>query len=238
MVKRRQAGHGRWVALIALGLGSAFLSGCSSAQHAQVAPPDPLRGEMVPPGMPQPTTGPKADSGVTPVPPQTGYAGGVQLTPASMTSSNPAALAGASWQGRQASLEDNSFGPPFLPGNATPGNKTPQVPGFPAPNANPKVEAVPDAKPVAAVAPTNAWQTDTPTIQTTKSVPPASAELLAKQLEERGVLNQKQEVVPEGIHLTCYRSRGPQGGMYVHEVTAADYPAAAQAILQQLDAAR
>jgi len=68
------------------------LSGCSSAQHAQVSPPDPLRGEMVPPGMPQPTNGPKADSGVAPTQPQTGYAGGVPATPASMSSSNTAAL--------------------------------------------------------------------------------------------------------------------------------------------------
>jgi len=58
---------------------------------------------------------------------------------------------------------------------------------------------------------------------------------LSRQLQERGVLNQKQDVVPEGIRLTCYVSRNGGAGLRVYEASASDYTAAAQAILKQLD---
>lgn len=235
MVKSWQAGQRRWLALLGLGLGSALASGCSGTPHAQAPPHDPLHGVLTPPGVPQPTYAPKTATGGINVQP---LAGGVPATPASMTSSNTAALAGTSWQGKANAFEDNQFGPPFLPGQTTLTNKsTPQVP---PPNAAPKVEAIPDVKPPTAsnLAPTGAWQSEAPPVQPTKAIIPASAAQLSKQLEERGVLNQKQETVPEGVHLTCYLSRGPQGGIRIVEVTAADYASAAQAILQQLDGAR
>lgn len=254
MVKIRQAGQGRWVSLVSwgcFGLAATLTPGCSSTPVTNGAAADPLFGVMVPPGMPQPTNTPKADA-VPPAPTQ-GFnqlnPSGVQATPASLSSGNPATLAGANWQGplgRPTPIGDNnSFGPPFLPGQSTLGSKTQQVPGSPgliAPNPNPKVELVPDLTPITPpVTPTSSWQTPQPSappVQTASLAQPASGATLAKQLQDRGVLSQKQDAVAEGVRLTCYLSRGPEGGLRVLEVTAADYPAAAQAILQQLDAGR
>lgn len=233
MAKLRIAGRLRWAGLLALSLAS----GCTGTPHAQAPPHDPLHGVLVPPGIPQPTYAPKADGGV-PTTPQAFNPGGVPATPASMSSSNPATLAGTSWQGplgRPTALDDS--GPPFLPGQSTLGSKTPQVPG---PNANPKVEAVPDNTPSTPpiVTPTASWQTAAPVAPGVNVSQPSSAAILAKQLQDRGVINQKQDAVPEGIHLTCYLSRGPEAGLRILEVTAVDYSSAAQAILQQLDASR
>jgi hypothetical protein len=198
---------------------------------------------MVPPGLPKPTNTPKADAGSVAPYAQASNPGGVPLTPASLTSGNPATLAGTSWQGplgRPTPIADNnSSGPPFLPSQATAGSKTQQVPEMLGPNPNPRVEQVPDvAPPHQNVTPTSSWQlpqSNQPAVQTASATQQSAEEILSKKLQERGVLDQKQEAVPEGVRLTCYLSRGPSGGLRVLEVTAADYPTAAQAILQQLD---
>jgi hypothetical protein len=216
-------------------------------------PPDPLYGVMVPPGMPQPTNTPKADGASVPQRPQAwNNPGGVPAIPASLSSTNPATLAGMSGQGslgRPTPIADhNSSGPPLVPGQATL-SRTRQVPDMLGPNPNPKVEQVPDIKPAnEPVTPAGSWQTapsfpssslgTRPAVQSAAAVLPTSAEILSKRLQERGVLDQKQEAVPEGVRLTCYLSRGPAGGLRVLEVAAADYATAAQAILQQLDNSR
>jgi len=210
-------------------------------------PPDPLYGVMVPPGAPQPTNTPKADGASVPQRPQAwNNPGGVPAIPASLSSTNPATLAGTSGQGplgRPTPIADNnSSGPSFLPGQSTLGSKTQQVPEMLGPNPNPRVEQVPDIKPASQpVTPASSWQTpqpDQPAVQSAAAVLPASAEILSKRLQERGVLDQKQEAVPEGVRLTCYLPRGPDGKLPILEVTAADYATAAQAILQKLDASR
>jgi hypothetical protein len=253
MVKTRQAGQTRgarrWVSLLAwssFGLGMTLAAGCSSTPVTSGPPPDPLFGVLVPPGMPQPTNTPKASDSSMPTTPQASNQGGVPATPASLSSSNTATLAGASWQGplgRPLKMDDNnSSGPPFLPGQLTGRSKTQQVPGVLGPNPNPKVEQVPDIAPaVQPVTPTSSWQTPQmtqPAVQTANAVQPPSTEALSKQLQDRGVINQKQDVAPEGVRLTCYVSRGPGAGLRILEVTAADYASAAQAILKQLDATR
>lgn len=251
MVKSRQAGQTRWarrwvsrLAWGSLGLALTLASGCSSTPVASAPPADPLFGVMVPPGMPQPASAPKAADASAPTTPQAFNQGGVPTVPASMPSSNTATLAGTSWQGplgRPLQIDDK--GPPFLPGSLTSGSKTQQVPATPAvlgPNPNPKVEQVPDiTPPVQPVTPTSSWQApNQPAVQTAATPQPASAAALSKQLEDRGVINQKQDTAPEGVRLTCYVSRGPGAGLRILEVTAADYTSAAQAILRQLDTTR
>lgn len=243
MVEIRQAGQTRrklrWASLLTAGSFSFALTlaaGCSGTQHAQAPPVDPLFGARNPPGMQLPTDMQKV-SAAPPTQPQAFGPGGVPALPASMSSSNPATLAGTSWKGplgQPTPLDGNSYGPPLLPGRATLGSQTPQVIA-PPPNANPKVEQVPDVPTTTPpVTPTASWQ---PTIPATGSQRTRS-EVLLKELQDRGVVNQKQDAVPEGIHLTCYVSRGPSGGLRILEATAADYTAAAEAILRQLDATR
>jgi hypothetical protein len=194
---------------------------------ASAPPADPLHGVMVPPGLPPPSGAPKADAGtVTPVP-QASNTGGAPALPPSFASSNPATLAGTTGQsplGRPLAIDDNHGGPPFLPVN-----RTAQAPGALGANPTPKVERVPDATPT-----TGSVQTNQPDVQPVSANQPTGDDALSKQLEDRGVINQKQEPVPEGVRLTCYVSRGPGLGLRIVEITAADYAAAAQAILQQL----
>jgi hypothetical protein len=247
MVKTRQVGQIRsalrWLSLFgwgSIGLGLTLTTGCSSTPMASGPAADPLHGVLVPPGLPQPTNTPKVDAGGIPPAPQAYNQGGVQAFPASMSSSNPATLAGTSWQGplgRPLAIDDGAgTGPPFLPGQVS---RTQPLPGVLGANPNPKVERVPDITPPAQpVTPTASWQTNPAPIQPTAGVQPASDDALAKQLQDAGVINQKQDTVAEGLRLTCYVSRGPGEGLRIIEVTAADYAAAAQAILQQLNASR
>jgi hypothetical protein len=200
-------------------------------------PHDPLHGILAPPMLPQPNNNP-SNAGPAATPPASQTYNPNAISP----SSNPATLAGMSWtgpSGRTLAIDDS--GPPFLPAQLTSGSRSQRPEGPLGPNANPRVEQVPDANP----APSAPAQTQgTPTLGATLAVqpasatPPSTAEILAKQLQTRGVVNQKQDVVPEGLHLTCYVSRGPSGGLRILEVTAADYATAAQAILQQLDNVR
>ncbi|MBI3823508.1 MAG: hypothetical protein HY289_12635 [Planctomycetes bacterium] len=243
MAKARQAGQsrraGRWLALAAAGTLS-LAAGCSHTPHAQAPPlpPDPL---LVPPQV-QPIPGAQP---TTAAQPQAFQPNGVPALPASLTATNTATLAGASWQGpnaRPLKIDDNnSTGPSFLPGAFNPGTSTQQVPGYLPPNANPKVEAIPDVNKPAdpPVTPTGSWQTpNAAPVTQPATVALSAAELLAKQLKDRGVIDQKQDVGPDGVRLTCYVLQGPGGGYRILEVTAVDYAAAAQAILQQLDVPR
>ena len=251
MVKIRQAGQSqrakRWFSLLAwgsVGLATTLNAGCSSSPVANSQNRDPLNGIMTPPDMPLPASAPKTDNASAPFTPQPNNQG-VQAIQASMSSGSPATLAGTNWQGplgRPTPLGDNnSSGPPFLPGQGTLGSKTQQVPML-GPNPNPKVEQVPDlAPPTPPVTPTASWQnpqSNQPAVQVANNVQPTEAEQLAKRLQDRGVLKQNQEATPDGLRLTVYLSRGPEGGLRVLEVTASDYPSAAQAILQQLEAGR
>jgi hypothetical protein len=175
-------------------------------------------------------------------PPQAFNANGVPAIPTSSGSSNTAQLAG-NWQsplGRPQSLDGTGSGPPFLPGQLTSNPQPSPTPGVPAPNPTPRVEQVPDLQPTTSTPPTvtpiGSWQSpqSNPTAVQTANLTPD----YAKQLQDRGVLSQKQESTPAGLHLTCYLSRGPGGGMRILEVTAADYATAAQAMLRELDASR
>ena len=186
-----------------------------------------------------PNSAPKAAAS-TPVPPSSPA---VTAVPTSFQSSNPATLAGASWQrplGQPTRIDDGTWtGPPFLPASGSSGSKTEQVPGYIPFNANPKVEPVPDVKPASpSVTPTGNWQA--PTDAAPKVVVPAAAvgnADLAKQLQAHGIIDQKQEVVADGIRFTFYL-RDSSGRLLAKQVEAADYAIAAQAILQNLDAAR
>jgi hypothetical protein len=237
MAKIRQTGRTRpaqpWLSLLAWGsLG--LMTGCSGGPTASNQPHDPLHGIMTPPGAPLPNSAPKADASTPLAPNQPGVA----ALPASMSSSNPATLAGASWQGplgQPTRIDDNnSAGPPFMPGQSTLGSKTQQIPF----NANPKVEAVPDVKGASpAVTPNSTWlPPQSAPVQPVAAAQPINADI-AKQLQDRGVIDQKQDVVPDGVRLTCYLQR-PTGGLRILEVTAADYFAAARAIVQQIDGSR
>ena len=248
MAKNREAGQAtgarRWIALLAWGALGLSVTGCSTSSVASTQTNDPLLNGVVPPGVPLPNNGPKADAS-TPVPTQASNPG-VAALPASLSSSNPATMAGASWQGslgRPTPIDNNrTSGPPFLPGQSTLGSKTPQVPGFLPPNPNPKVEAIPDVKPAnPQVTPSANWQLPAnPTIPAGDGVKsavqtqPANTDALTKQLQDRGVIDQKQDTVPGGIVLTCYVQR-PGGLRILTSDPAPDYPTAAQAMLRKLD---
>jgi hypothetical protein len=220
-----------------LGLALSLTTGCSGAQHATAPPADPLFGVRTPPGMALPTDTPKTAGGA-PTAPQAFAPGGVPAVPTSNQAANTATLAGNGWKGplgQPTPLTDHHSGPPLLPGRGTIGTQTPQVPA-PPPNANPKVEQVPDAPaPGAAVMPTASWDVKPSVAPASTPGQTTAAEILLKKLQDRGVVNQKQDLTPEGIHLTCYIPR-ETGGLRILEATAPDYAGAARLILQQLDA--
>jgi hypothetical protein len=262
MVNNRESGQAlrarRWLSAVmagSLGLGAAFFAGCSQTPVANAPQPaDPLHGVLTPPGMPQPTNAPKAAVGWNPPPNQ-------QFGVGDSSSTNNATLAGMTWQGplgKPLAIDDNNKTP--TPGQLTTSSKTQptqQAPGVLPPNPNPKVEAIPDAKPTVnpTVTPTGSWQPapsnppgaqqDAPTIKpvvqtvgaSSGAVPSVSNDSLDKQLQDRGVINQKVDQVPDGVKLTCYVGR-PGGGFRILEATALDYNRAAQAIIQQIDTAK
>lgn len=258
MVKKRQAGEHRTSRRIlpAFALGLALATGCSTtgSQATAPQPPDPLHGHRTPPGLPVP------ESSKPPTVPTSGTkTSSFNPTPigsADLSSSNNATLAGMSGQsplGRPLAIDDGAR--PLAPGQLMTGSKSQSAPVGPAgpfsppgPNPNPKVEAIPDASPNSQNPSPNSWQPGatqpvTPVSQVQPAAPavptaPTTAETLTRRLQERGVVNQKVDQLSQGIHLTCYVSRGTEGGLRILEATAADYATAAQAILNQLDGNR
>jgi hypothetical protein len=203
-----------------LGLGMALATGCSHTPVASAPQPDPLI------GVPQPTLGTRADAGTVAPAPLASNTGGVPALPVSFSSSNPALLASTSGQ-RPLAMDDNHGLPPFLPTNV---NRTAQTPG---PTTAPTVERVPDATPP--IQPTGSAQTNLPVVQPVSASQPTGDAAWNKQLEDRGVINQKQEPVAGGIRLTCYVSRGVGQPLRIVEIpVASDYAAAAQAVLKEL----
>jgi hypothetical protein len=253
--------RGRNSLLAALGAALLVSAGCSSqASVVNVPQPaDPLLGVRTPPGMPPLTDSPppKAAVGWNPPPSQ-------QFGLADTSSTNNATLAGMSWQGplgKPLAIDDR--GKPQAPGQLT-GNtqQTPSNPMFVAPNPNPKVMPIPDSKPNNS---TSSWQpvqlntpqplTSTPTppstptvqaigsgpapapaVQTVGSAPSISSDVVAKQLQDRGVINQKLDQVGDKVKLTCYILRSDNGGYRILEAIEPDYSSAARAIIQQIDA--
>ena len=248
MATTRQAGQKRWRARLAFGsfaLSMTIAAGCAQTPTTAQQSADPLHGVRTPPGtVVPPNNPPPATTAIPPqLPPQAQNTGGVPVLPTSWASPNTATLAGATAQsslGRPLAIDDKgSSPPPFFP--ASNSQQAPVQPGYVAPNPNPKVEPIPDSQPAAKsanVTPVSSWQapqSTQPMVQTANAAPMAD---LAKQLKDRGVVNQSQDQTPEGLHLTCYVSRGASGGVRILEVTAADYNTAAQAILREIDAGR
>lgn len=244
MAKKCETGQAarraRWLpAVLAGGLG--LLAGCSNQPVVNAPQPaDPLHGVLTPPGMPQPASAPKATAASTQPPTQ-------QFGAADNSSTNNATLAGMTWQGplgKPLAIDDTGSKTP-TPGTLTTGSKSqPLAPGFIAPNASPKVEAIPDARPTApSITPTSGWQSADPQAAATPTVtaPPPSDDALTKQLQDRGVTKQKLDQVTGGVVLTCCIPR-PDGGLRIltsdKEKPAPDYAAAAQAIIQQIDAGK
>ncbi len=231
MTTTKQSGQKRVAAgaLAVLALALIGLSGCSGTpvvggQHQH----DPLVGNRTPPTIPQPTDAPKTAGTTTSLP----RTGNQQFAPigSDLTSTNNATLASASGStlGRPLALDDQ--------GRAmAPNGPAPTQNPYPPYNPKPRVEKIPDAEPAQAKYTPSSWQSDRPAA--TNAIPATPTEALTRQLQERGVINQKIDQLSEGIHLTCYVSRGA-GGLRVLEVTAVDYTTAVQAILHQLDAGR
>lgn len=239
MGTRRQTGQTRGtrrlVTLLAagsFGLGLTLLTGCSQTPTTAAGQPhDPLHGVLTPPGgIPQPTGMPKTPGTPTSLTPRSSNQG-VAPIGSELSSTNNATLAGLSGPGplgRPLAIDDQ-------------GRTLPPVQrGYPAPNANPKVEQVPDLNPTPPKLTPSSWQTEQPITPGVQPANPAGAsnEIFTRQLQDRGVVNSKIDQLSEGVHLTCYVSRGPNGGLRILELTAVDYATAAQAILQQLDGAR
>ena len=238
MAGKRQAGQrreaGRFVSLLTWGsfsLSMAFASGCTQTPTTAQQNLDPLHGARTPPGTPGP------NPHVAPAPQANNNGGGLPPIPTALSASNTATIAGTSWQTSGSgtlAINDKSSVRLGAPGQLTNDTKTTPInPGLPA-NSGPKVIPVPDAKPpTQVVTPAGSWQQQaTPLVQTTNSAPDPSEAVLAKQLQDRGVVNQKREAVPEGVHLTCFVAN--QDGVHLYEVTAANYTTAATKILQQI----
>lgn len=242
MATIRQAGQTGFLTLMAAALFT--VSGCSTTPTASTQNHDPLHGVLTPPSLPQPNSSPKTPGTPTSYP-HSGQHSSQPNTP-DLISTNNATLAGmSSTLGRPLAIDNQ--------GRALPGGQLtsgtwarpdqPQNPGY---NPNPRVEQVPDAVPtVAKNSPANwqsSWGSANPPAATPGAAPVAAAaptltETLTKQLQDRGVFNQKVESLPTGVHLTCYMSR-PNGGPRILEATAVDFATAAQGILQQIDANR
>jgi hypothetical protein len=245
MVNRCQPGLGRWVSLATIGafmLSAPMITGCSTPPMTAQHTVDPLLGNSTPPGTPiLPASAPKAtNTPITPPPTSSSSNGnGIPPIPTNNSATNPATL--ASYSGFQVSLAKplaiDDEGRPQTPGQLT---ARTQPPGYVPPNAAPKFEPVPDANASApSITPTGSWQL--PATSVPPALPPVQsaiadpAEALRQQLQARGVVNQKVDSVANGVHLTCFVPRTDSQGLRVLEVTAADYPTAAQAILRQLE---
>ncbi len=244
MAEIRQTGQTGWRRLAgigSMGLALTLATGCTHTPTVATQPADPLNGNMTPPGTPPPTGAPKTTVAPTAFPNNNANQNGLApIGPTDLSAANNATLASMSGGplGRPQFDEQSRAAPPAQ-FTSNP-KEAPTQTGFPGPNVNPKVEAIPDANATPAKLGPTGWQTQQPVdsvvqpVSTSTSNAPTT-EALTRQLQDRGVINQKIDQLSEGIHLTCYVSR-PTGGLRVLEVTATDYATAVQAILQQLDA--
>ena len=216
--------------VVAIGMATGCAQTPTTAQQSY----DPLHGVRTPPGAPVPPHAHAPTATTSTVQPQQQALNG---TPPS-TGPNPASLAGPTWQsplGRPVSL-DQTGGPPFFPANQSRTQPGPMTPGFMPPNTNPRVEPVPDMTPASPpnVVPTGSVQaswSSGPGVVTANAAPVAD---LTRQLQARGVINQKLDQTPQGPRWTFYISRGA-AGITIAQPDAADYTAAAQAVLRELD---
>ena len=126
----------------------------------------------------------------------------------------------------------------FTNGSKANSNPQPWGSGVPANTAPPRVMPIPQEN-----GSTATWSGNGPP---PNSLPPVSApapvaagptsEMLDQRLKQRGVVGQKQEPTADGIRLTCsVMPANEPGTLRFYTVTAANYVAAAQAILQQID---
>lgn len=232
----------------ALGLALTTMAGCSTTPTTATQSNDPLYGSRTPPGtVVPPQTPPQPTAAIAPpgAPQANNNVGVAPLTSAAPGASNTANLAGTSWQSPLAPIPLNNTGngPPFVPQTTSSSKSPPPDPNYVPPNDHPRVEPVPDAKtpgaPNAPIAPIPNWQapaqTNPPIVRTANSVPVID---YAKQLQDRGVIDQKVEQVPNGVQLTCYGPRDAEGRPRISQVTAPDYARAAQAILNEFDGKR
>jgi hypothetical protein len=238
MVKRRQARQRRWITLATIGAFILFvpmMTGCASTPTTAQHHIDPLIGHRTPPGSAAPPNAPNASHTPIAPPPQTGSTNSFPPIPANNTATNPATLAGATGipvsLAKPLAIDDE--------GRAKTTARS-QPPGFVPANATPKFEAVPDVNASAPHAtPIGSWQLPMsnvpPTLPPVDSVQAVPTDALRQQLQARGVVNQKVDPTADGVRLTCYVPRSDSQGLRVLEVSAADYPTAAQAILRQLD---
>jgi hypothetical protein len=195
-------------------------AGCSSVPPtAQQSAGDPLLGPT-PPLANQPTApaAGNAQAWLAPIPPAAGVATNAALAGQSQSLAIGGAPSGDGWLRK-------------IDAPPTPG-QTPITPA--SQQSQPRVEPVPKdnsftAIPGPAIQPTGSWAA---------SSPPAgpSPEQLKQLLDARGVIGQKQEIVPGGILLRCVvTSPANPNANQVYETTAVDYATAVQAIVQQID---
>jgi hypothetical protein len=200
-------------------------AGCSSVPTtAQQSPGDPLLGPA-PPNANQPTPPANAQAWLAPIPPSAGVPTNAALAGQSQSLAIGAAPSGEGWLRK-------------IDGTPTPGNAG-QAPITPV--SQPRVEAIPKdnsftaaptqsiSTPVQSIQPTGSWAASNPAAGPTP-------EQLKQLLDARGVIGQKQDVVPGGILLRCVVSTpaNPSANQ-VYETTAVDYATAVQAIVQQID---
>jgi hypothetical protein len=224
--KPRRSGKARtFLAWASLALGAA---GCSSPQVAQIEKSgDPLLGAnpgpLVNPTPAQaaaPPGGASAQAGTPPLPPS-----GLS-TNAALASQSPTAHSLAIGEPPGEGWQRNIQGTPAAAATAA---------GSATPVSQPKVLPVPKDTSVTAsssqsVRPAGSWASNTPS----SSAATPTAQDLEKLLVSRGVMGHKEFDVPGGgVRLVCAVPAGTSNQIY--DVTAADFAAAVQAVVRQID---
>ena len=225
MTQKRDSGQKIRSPLAVLALGVALVNGCSTTPTASTHQPDPLHGNFTPPSIPLPNSAPKTPGQPTSLPPYNQQS--IAPIGSPLSSTNNATLAAGSSLGLPRAIDDQ--------GKVVPGNQAPVVPAY---NPSPKVERVPDIVPTPNGLAPSTWQGPAAAKEPQPvkvNASPAVNEQLTRALQERGMTDQKIDQVAGGVHLTCYFSRGPGGGLRMLEVTAVDYATAATAILRQFE---
>jgi hypothetical protein len=211
------------LALAALGLGAGLTgAGCSTAHltsNEKVGDPllGPAPATLAQP-VPPPQTSSNSGNGLAPVPSSAGLS-----TNAALASQTPTAQALAIGNASADSWQRSGQGasPGAITAPTTPQPRVVPVPkdtGYSSSTAQP-------------IQPAGSWAAS--------SAPAPSAEQLDATLKAHGVIGHKQEAAPGGIHLVCaVANPSNPNANQIYEVTAADYAAAVQAIVRQIDAPR